>query len=232
MTIYRRGWSIFLPLLGFLSIAATITRTWQLIDRFKDVSVGDWVKLSYSGGSEHLLLVAARDDSTITLEEKVLERSYLTGWTQIVVDMKKKLPVLVRERLPGGEIVETEITDQDSVLDEDFQALLTAQFSEEPETERVIVPAGRFYCKVYRAVYNKKLIRIFFSEKIPLYPVKVLIPNYQLTIRLLEFGKGKESNFVPAGQKLPRGSPDRIPGEEKRPVPSESAEAGCSRPNS
>jgi hypothetical protein len=201
---------------------SAIPSAWELIDRFKDVSLGDWVKLKYSGGSEHLLLAAAKDKDSITLEERVREQGYLTSWTQTVIDLKKKTPVTFRERLPDGVIRELQLDSKQAALDEDFQALLTAKFEEEPGTEVVIVPAGRFSCNIYRAVYNKKLIRVFFSPKVPLYPVKVLIPNYQLTIRLDTFGKEMVSRFFPDGQKPAAPDPAK-PSEEQPPV----REEGC-----
>ncbi len=185
---------LFLPL-ALLALGATATEGWQLAERFKEVSAGEWVRLNYSGGSEHLLLAAAKDDNTVTLEERIREEGYLTSWTQIVMDLKKRMPVLLRERMPDGQIIETPIQGEKSGLHEDFYALFAAHFFEEPQSERVVVPAGTFSCKVYRAVFNKKLIRIFLSDQIPLYPVKVLIPNYQLTISLAAFGKGMESRF-------------------------------------
>jgi hypothetical protein len=182
---------------------AAAPQGWRLTDRFKSVSVGDWVKLKYSGGSEHLLLLAEKDDKTVTLEERVREEGYVTSWTQVVIDLEKRTPVMFRERLPDGEVREMKIEGVKSNLDADFQALLTAEFWQEPGTERVIVPAGVFTCEVYRAVYDGKLIRIFFSKSIPLYPVKVLIPNYQLTISLIDFGKEMKSRFLPEREKPP-----------------------------
>lgn len=195
---------LLLPLVMISALAATPRGSWQLIDRFKNVSVGEWVKLRYSRTSEHLLLVAAKDEETITLEEMVKEQGYVTSWMQVVVDLKKRLPVLARKRMPRGEIREIKIEGKESGLNEDFYAILTARFWEEPETQRVVVPAGVFSCKSYHAVYNKKFIRIFFSNKIPLYPVKVVIPNYNLIIRLVAFGKGMESHFSRMKSVIPR----------------------------
>ena len=205
---------LFLPLLVIIALAATPRETWQLVDRFKNVSAGEWVKLKYSGGPEHVLLVAAKDDKSITLEEIVREQGYLTSWTQIVVDLKTKLPVLARERMPLGEIRETKIEGKKSNLNEDFYALLTARFWEEPGTRRVVVPAGTFSCQQYEAVFNKKLIRVYFSNKIPLYPVMVVIPSYELTVKLAAFGKGKESRFFPREKTSPRETVDENPVED------------------
>jgi len=192
-----RKLSVFLLMLSFLTIGATTPQAWRLTDRFKTVSPGEWVRLRYSGGSQHLLLVAAKGEKTVTLEERVREHGYLTSWTQIVIDLKKGLPIAIRERMLGGEIREIKLEGDKVKLDEEFLALLAARFREEPDTVRVVVPAGTFTSKVYRAVYNKKLIRIFLAKEIPLYPVKVLIPNYQLTISLTAYGKGMESRFFP-----------------------------------
>jgi len=194
---------VVVPLFLLSPAFATAPQGWRLTDRFKSVSVGEWVKLKYSGGSEHLLLLAEKDEKTATLEERVREEGYLTCWTQIVIDLEKRVPVMFRERLPDGEVHEVKIEGEKSNLDEDFQALLTAEFWREPGTERVVVPAGTFTCEVYRAVYDQKLIRIFFSKNIPLYPVKVLIPNYQLTISLVDFGKEMKSRFLSDREKPP-----------------------------
>jgi hypothetical protein len=202
---------LILPLFVLISVRAVCSEGWQLIDRFKDVSLGEWVKLKYSGGSEHFLLVAAKDEKTITLEELVQEQGYVTSWMQIVIDLKKKLPVLIRERTPRGEIRETPIEGDKSNLNEDFYALLTARFVEETETPRVVVPAGRFACKQYYAIFNKKFVRIYFSDKIPLYPVKVVIPNYELVIKLVAFGKGQESQFLMGAKQSPEGSVGNTP---------------------
>ncbi len=202
-TAWRKG-LLLLPLLVAVSLGARSAEQWKLIDRLKNVSVGEWVRLKYSGGSEHILLVAAKDDTTVTLEELIEEEGYVTSWSQIVIDWKKGLPVLLREKMARGDIRETRIEDEKSNLNEDFYALLTARFWEEPGTERVIVPAGTFSCKSYHAVYNKKAITIFFSNKIPLYPVKVVIPGYSLIIRLVAFGKGMESHFLPSENSSPR----------------------------
>lgn len=195
--------TIVVSLVLFSSAFAAAPQGWRLTDRFKSVSAGEWVKLRYSGGSEHLLLLAGKDEKTATLEEKVREEGYLTSWTQVVIDLEKRTPIIFRERTPDGEVRELKIEGEKSNVDPDFQALLTAEFWQEPGTERVIVPAGTFTCEVYRAVYDRKLIRIFFSKNIPLYPVKVLIPNYQLTISLVEFGKGMTSRFHPEPENTP-----------------------------
>ncbi len=226
------GWmkySLILPLLMILSTGGASEETWQLVDRFKEVSVGEWVKLRYSGGSEHFLLVASKDDKTITLEELVREQGYTTSCTQIVIDLKKKLPILFRERMPRGEIRETEIKEDRSNVNEDFYALLTARFSQQPETRRVVVPAGTFLCKQFYAIFNKKFIRVHVSEKIPLYPVMVVIPNYELVIKLQDFGKGKESRFF-TGAKQPPTTSVRNPPEGPAPpaTPSPDTERGCS----
>jgi len=202
-TVLRRTF-LLIPLLVTTAPGARAAETWELIDRLKDVPVGEWVRLSYSRGSEHLLLVAAKDEQTITLEERVREKGYVTSWTQVVIDLNKKLPVIFRERMLTGEIREANIEAKESGLNEDFHALLTARFWEQPGTERVVVPAGRFSCKVYESVFNKKFIRIFISSDIPLYPVKVLMPGYELTIRLVAFGKGMESRFLPVKDACPK----------------------------
>jgi len=218
---------LFLPLLVTVALGATPRGAWELTDKLKNVPVGDWVKLKYSRGSEHLLLVAAKDDRTITLEELVREEGYRTSWTQIVIDLKKKAPVVIRERTPLGEIRETQIKGGKSNLNEDFYALLTARFWQEPESQRVVVvPAGKFSCKRYQAVFNKKLIRIFFSNKIPLYPVMVVIPHYNLTIRLIAFGKGKESRFLPKASLAPRDAPGKSTLEELSPRQPDTSQAG------
>jgi hypothetical protein len=193
----------FILLWSSLAMGATTPQAWRLTDKFKTVSVGEWVRLRYSGGSEHLLLVARKNDETVTLEERVREEGYLTSWTQTVIGLKKGLPTLFREKTAEGELREIKLEEDKVQLDEDFQALLAAEFWQEPGTERVVVPAGTFTCQVYRAVYNKKLIRVFLSKEIPLYPVKVLIPNYQLTISLTAYGKGMESRFFPEGESPP-----------------------------
>lgn len=193
-------WFAFLPMLA-VAATATTPESWRLIDRFKDVPVGEWVRLKYTGGSEHLLLVADRGDKTVTLEERVQEEGYLTSWSQIVIDFEKKGPVAVRERMPDGQIREVPVEGEESSLGEELRALLTARFRRDPGMEVVVVPAGRFSCKVYRGVYDDKFIQIFFSDKIPLYPVKVVIPGYELTIRLVAFGKGMESRFSPKEEK-------------------------------
>jgi len=222
----RRKRLLFLPLLLVVALGATSRGSWELIDRFKNVSVGEWVKLRYSRTSEHLLLVAAKDEETMTLEEMVKEQGYITSWMQIVVDLKKGLPVLARKRMPRGGIREIKIEGKESGLNEDFYAILTARFWEEPKTQRVVVPAGVFSCKSYHAVYNKKFIRIFFSNKIPLYPVKVVIPGYNLIIRLVAFGKGMESHFSPMQGVIPRQRSGEASAEESSPA-AECPETGC-----
>jgi hypothetical protein len=114
--------------------------------------------------------------------------------------------------LLSGEIREIEIEEGKSGLDEEFQALLTAKFWEEPGKQTVIVPAGKFSCTEYRAIFNKKLVQVFFSDKIPLYPVKVLLPYYNLVIRLVDFGKGMKSTFSPT-----QSGPLETPPTESRP---------------
>ncbi len=204
---------VLLSILSLFAIGATTPQAWRLTDKFKTASLGQWVRLKYSSGSDHLLLVAAKGDKTITLEEKVCEEGYLTSWTQTVIDLKKGVPVVLRERLPQGEIREINLKSDKVELDEDFQALLAAKFWQEPEAERVVVPEGAFTCQVYRAVYNKKLIRIFLSKEIPLYPVKVLIPNYQLTISLMKYGEDMPSRFFRGIESPPpRNSKKMAPG--------------------
>jgi len=217
---------LFLPVLAAPAADTTAAESWQLIDRFKDIPVGEWVRLKYSGGSEHLLLVAARDDAAVTLEEKVHEQGYLTSWTQVVIDLAKKAPVAVREKTPDGEIHEVRVEGEKSSLAEELYALLTARFRQEPRTELVVVPAGRFACKVYRSVYDDKFIQIFFSDKIPLYPVKVVIPGYELTIRLVAFGKGMESRFFPR-DKSPKSDAAEAPASEPLGTPPSAPENNC-----
>ncbi|MBN1916337.1 MAG: hypothetical protein JW889_00390 [Verrucomicrobia bacterium] len=180
----------------------------SMLDVFRGLHVGDWVRTRWTNKEVHTLLVAARDAETITIEEIVEDRGFRKAWTQIDVSIEdgELLALRVRRR-DGG--IEKRKPDPDAqrgtsdLLNERFrrdgqEAIRIARIEvyaagvEAPEIRR-----GLFQCQRYKITVERgRWARLWFSTvKLPDYPVKISYPEENLGISLEAFGSGRESTF-------------------------------------
>lgn len=183
-----------------------------LIEKYRDIKAGDWVVLEVSDGTITLLSVAEKDKDFITIEMKERtnpgkgKESFLLSWRQIRIDLQKKEAVLVREK----NIRTGEIQERNPLPDEGIDEVLRAEFVEAGEEElkqklkfwdkeqkKVVEKRMTFSCTYYKAIVNKKLIEIWCSEEILLYPIKVRVYNPNATVKLIDHGEGWKSHFFP-----------------------------------
>ena len=79
-----------------------------------------------------------------------------------------------------------------------MQKILKLNFTpEENGTVVKKVRAGKFKCQKYRGLYDGGLINIWYSDAIPLYPVKIAIYKYHKEIELFAYGEDGVSEFSP-----------------------------------
>ena len=181
----------------------------SMLDVFRGLKVGDWVRTRWTNKEVHTLLVAARSETTVTIEEIVEDRGFRKAWTQVDVALEDGALVALRERLPDGTIEEREPTpdaqrgtsdllaqkfrrDGDNV-DLDIRRIeVYTEGVEEPEIVR-----GSLRCRRYKiTVKEGRWARLWFSkEKLPDYPVKISYPEENLGIQLEAFGRGRASTF-------------------------------------
>jgi hypothetical protein len=181
----------------------------SMLDVFRGLKVGDWVRTRWSNKEEHTLLVAARTEETITIEEIVEDRGFRKSWTQMDVSLEDGGLLGLRQRSPEGTIEELEPTPDAQRGTSD---LLTQRFrrdgtddeirinrievyragAAEPEIKR-----GLFLCRRYKITVEKgRWARLWFSKvKLPDYPVRISYPEESLRIDLQAFGSGGESTF-------------------------------------
>lgn len=179
-----------------------------MLDVFKRLSVGDWVRTGWTNKEKHTLLVAARDDETITIEEIIEDRGLRKAWTQLDVSLEDGTLVGLRDRLADGTIEEREPTPDAQRGTSD---LLTEPFRPDGREELRLDPIdvydsdtktgvkhGLFLCRRSKiTVEKKRYAHVWFSRiKLPDYPVKIVYYEEKLTIKLEAFGTGRASTFT------------------------------------
>jgi len=180
----------------------------SMLDVFRGLKVGDWARTRWTNKEEHTLLVAARTDKTITIEEIVEDRGFRKSWTQMDVALEDGSLLALRVRLPDGSIEEREPAPNaqrgtSDLLAQKFRRDGQEQIRiprievfkagvKEPEIKR-----GLFQCQRYKITVEKnRWARLWFSKvKLPDYPVKISYPEENLGIVLEAFGSGRESTF-------------------------------------
>jgi len=200
----RKGLYIVGFFVGFLISTSSFTMT--LVEKYADVKVGDWVKLEISNGTTQLIFVADRDEKSVTVEVKEYDRGFIVSWRQLVIDTDEKTTVLIREKDPVmGRVLEREPFEdegEDEVLRAEFvekgteKLRQTIQFPSEDGKE-LVEKRMTFNCVVYKTIIEKRFIEMWYSEEIPLYPVKVNIPGLNTTIWLRRYGSDMKSRFLP-----------------------------------
>jgi hypothetical protein len=180
-----------------------------MLDVFKRLEVGNWVRTRWTNKEEHTLLVAAKTDRTITIEEIVEDRGLTKAWTQLDVSLEDGSLLALRERLADGTIEERE---PDSDAQQGTSDLLVRPFRPDGHDEqqgRIEVFAGdqqepqqvlrgTFLCRRYKiTVEEGRYAHIWFSQKkLPDYPIKIHYYERNLTIELKAFGTGRASTFT------------------------------------
>ena len=198
---------IFIFVIFIVSIIiSSICPGMTLIEKYKDIKVGDWVKLEVSNGTKQLLFVADKDDKSITIEIKEYDRGFVVSWRQLVIDIPEKKTVLIREKDPvSGKIIERKPLEGESV-DDVLQARFDKKGDEKlrhtlqvpsDDGKRLIEKRMTFDCEVYKTVLEDRFVEIWYSKEIPLYPLKANIPGLNTTIKLVRYGSGWESRFLP-----------------------------------
>jgi hypothetical protein len=180
-----------------------------MLDVFKRLEVGDWVRTRWTNKEEHTLLVAARTEETMTIEEIVEDRGFTKAWTQLDVSLEDGSLIALRERLADGTIEERE---PESDAQQGTSDLLVRPFRPDGHDEQqgrieVFAPdqaepqqvlRGTFLCRRYKiTVEEGRYAHIWFSQKkLPDYPIKIHYYERNLTIELRAFGTGRASTFT------------------------------------
>ncbi len=193
--------------LGFVILSEA--DAFDLIDRYEEVKEGQWVKTKWSNGTVHTLLIAKRQGDIVTLEEKIEDRGFITAWTQTDIDINNRKVLAHRYRDPLTQGVIEEKASEDEELDlvlrltfdeeGDEKLKLELEFYDE-EKQKTETRKVSFECKKYKTIWEGKFVEIWFSDEIPLYPLKVNIFRYDLTIKLVGYGENRNSDFYPAKQ--------------------------------
>lgn len=194
---------LFLFVVIFLS-GNSVSMT--LVDKYENAKVGDWVRLELTNGTVQLVFIAEKKDDSVVLEVKEMDRGFVVAWRQLVIDSAQKKTILVRQKdLLTGEIDEHQPKDEeniDEVLQAEFRETgeekITQRIEEwDNKTLKYVKKNRTFQCKLYRSVISDRFIEIWYSDEIPLYPIKANIPGLNTTIRLVRYGTGMESKFEP-----------------------------------
>ena len=191
----------------------------RMLDVFQQLAVGDWVLTRWTNKEEHTLLVAAKAEKTITIEEIVRDRGFVKAWTQLDVSLEDGTLLALRERLADGTIEarEPEATSQRGTSDlliepfrpdghDEQQARIEVHAPERAEPE---VLRGTFFCRRYKVTVEEgRYARLWFSrKKLPDYPIKIHYYERNLTITLEAFGTGRASEFTKKPAPPRRGRP-------------------------
>ncbi len=200
----QKTFYIIVFFIAFLIFGSSFAMT--LVEEYRDVNVGDWVKLEISNGTILLLFVAERDEKSVTVEMKEYDRGFIVSWRQFVIDTEGNTTVLVREKDP----VTGRVLEREPFEDEGVDEVLRAEFVEkgtEKLRQTIQVPSedGKelvetrmtFDCVVYKTIIEKRFVEMWYSKEIPLYPVKVNIPGLDTTIWLRRYGSDMKSRFLP-----------------------------------
>jgi hypothetical protein len=179
-----------------------------MLDVFKRLSVGDWVRTRWTNKEVHTLLVTAKDDKTITIEEIVEDRGFRKAWTQLDVSLADGTLVALRDRLADGTIEEREPT---ADAQRGTSDLLTEPFRPDGREDlqlgpidvydgdtKTVIRRSLFLCRRYKITVEKgRYAHVWFSRiKLPHYPVKIHYYEENLTILLEAFGTGRASEFT------------------------------------
>jgi hypothetical protein len=180
-----------------------------MLDVFKRLEVGNWIRTRWTNKEEHTLLVAAKTDKMITIEEIVEDRGLTKAWTQLDVSLEDGSLLAMRERLADGTIEERE---PDSDAQQGTSDLLVRPFrpdghdeqqgrievfaADQQEPQQVL--RGTFSCRRYKiTVEEGRYAHVWFSQKkLPDYPIKIHYYERNLTIELKAFGAGRASTFT------------------------------------
>jgi hypothetical protein len=181
----------------------------SMLDVFRGLKVGDWVRTRWTNKEIHTLLVAARTETMITIEEIVEDRGFRKAWTQMDVSLDDGSLLALRVRLPDGTIEEREpapesqrgtsdLLDQKFRRDGDDEIRINRIEVYKAGVEQPEIRRGLFLCRRYRITVEKgRWARLWFSKvKLPDYPVKINYPEENLTILLEAFGSGRASTFT------------------------------------
>lgn len=191
----------------------------RMLDVFQQLAVGDWVLTRWTNKEEHTLLVAAKTEKMITIEEIVRDRGFVKAWTQLDVSLEDGTLVALRERLADGTIEagEPETTSQRGTSDLLLEPFRPDGHDEQrarikvhaPEREEPEVLRGTFFCRRYKVTVEEgRYARLWFSKKkLPDYPIKIHYYERNLTITLEAFGTGRTSEFTKKPAPPRRGRP-------------------------
>jgi len=199
----------YLRILAFFTFAVVAGQcvAMNLVEKYADLKAGDWVRLDLTNKTRQLLFVAAKDEKTVTIEVEEKDRGFVVSLRQLVIDVKEKRTILVRDKDPvSGEVKEhlpNEEENIDEVLQTEFRFIadekLTHKIEELDEKKLEYVSKTKtFNCKYYKSTIDNRFVEMWYSDEIPLYPLKANIPGLQTTIRLVRFGTGMKSKFQPA----------------------------------
>jgi len=194
---------------GDASAAADEAPPTCMLDVFRRLEVGDWVLTRWTNKEAHTLLVAAKTDEMITIEEIVEDRGFRKAWTQLDVSLADGALLALRERLADGTI---EAREPAAEAQRGTSDLLLEPFRPDGEErirlKRIEVHAagreapeivrGQFFCRRYKITVEKgRYAHVWFSRvKLPNYPVKIHYYEENLTVALEAFGTGRESVFA------------------------------------
>lgn len=191
-----------------------------LLDVFRRLHEGDWVRTRWTNKEEHTLLVTSRTDEVITIEEIVEDRALRKAWTQLDVNLEDGRLLALRERLADGTVLERE---PEAESQRGTSDLLREPFRPDGEDEieaRIEVHAPdvaepqtlrrAFLCRRYKiTVEEGRYAHVWYSGQVPNYPIKIHYYERDLTIALKAFGTGRESAFTkpppPRRPRTPRG---------------------------
>ena len=182
----------------------------RMLDVFQQLNVGDWVRTHWTNDEDHELIVVAKTDQIITIEEIVHtpKSKAPIAWTQLDVRLEDGALVALRERHADGTLVERK---PDPDAQQGTSNLLLQPFRPDGEDElnglhievhapgqdKPEIQRGLFRCRRYKiTVEPRRYARLWFSRwKLPGYPVKIVYYEKDLTIMLEAFGTGRVSEF-------------------------------------
>lgn len=174
---------LFFLLLIILPLFSTEAFALKITDFYRDVNPGQWILMRSSDGLKTRTTILEKEQGKLVMRiESFIGEDNLSVSKQ-VFDLQKSRIISIRTIDETGRVFELSPENSDV---EDFFGLEFAYES----VEKVHVPAGTFLCRVYRAIYQDYVVKIWINDDVPILHL-VKISSQGIVVRLEDYGAGE-----------------------------------------
>ncbi|MDP8218264.1 MAG: hypothetical protein P9M03_06020 [Candidatus Theseobacter exili] len=170
----------FLWIFLLILISANDLQALKISDFYKEVQPGQWILMKSSDGLSTRTIIEKKDSEKIELQIESFSDKELISISDQIYDCFRNKIVYIKTRDKTGRIFELS---SDDTQTDDFFNLDYTLIGE----ETVMVPAGKFICKVYKAIYQDHVVKAWISTEVPVFHL-VKISAQGISVRLVDFG--------------------------------------------